>query len=240
MQIYFDPASGRPYVIDGDAAMARRRHVSRRHRGETAPDGSSRGSAGAVRSGTAALAATGLLAGLATGALAVAVTAALLTSTSAGSAGSTVATRQAVSRSASASSASALRAAMSRGEVRVPRGGAPIGTPVRDGMFEFTVTGTATASLSLLVSVRVRNLSESARLVLPGVHGLVDLTGRTYHSTASVSAGPPGTATFTEPVAPGACAAGTVVFEIPAEAVPDRVVLRDGAVSDGAVVRLRR
>jgi hypothetical protein len=127
-----------------------------------------------------------------------------------------------------------------------------IGTPVRDGKFEFTVTGMKSASSIgnqylkeeaqgkfLLVSVTVKNIGDRAQLFDASSQTLFDTKGREYSADggAALYLGDAGKS-FLEQINPGNVVKGIVVFDIPPGTALDRVELHDSPFSGGADVKL--
>jgi hypothetical protein len=132
--------------------------------------------------------------------------------------------------------------------VRVPT----IGTPVRDGKFEFTVTGVKTAKRLgneyvnttaegkfLLVAIRVRNVSDKAKTFLSIAQRLRDTQGREYAADPADTVFLWDARNLIEKIEPGRAVAGTLVFDLPSDARADLVRLHDSVLSGGVEVILR-
>ena len=125
-----------------------------------------------------------------------------------------------------------------------------IGSTVRDGTFEFTVTsvepGVARVGGSavnkqaqgqfVLVHVTVTNTGDQAQWFFASNQTLVDTQGRQH--SADESAAIYLDDYITAEINPGNSVQGTVVFDIPADAVPASVELHDSAFSGGVSVTL--
>lgn len=129
---------------------------------------------------------------------------------------------------------------------------ANIGTPVRDGKFEFTVATidpgvstigtdplTATAQGQfVLVHLTVRNIGDQQQLLDQSAQQMIDQRGRQLSSA-------PGDAFLVDPqnflaeINPGNSVDGVLVFDIPTDSVPTKLVLHDSVFSNGVTVPLR-
>jgi hypothetical protein len=127
-----------------------------------------------------------------------------------------------------------------------------VGTPVRDGKFEFRVTGKrmtkklgndlvniTTDGEFLLVSVTVRNISDQDKTFVSIAQKLHDTKGREYTANARATLYLGQVTNLLDTISPGDSVHGTLVFDLPAGASPERVELHDGLLSNGAEVRLR-
>ncbi|WP_054815634.1 serine/threonine-protein kinase [Nocardia arizonensis] len=127
---------------------------------------------------------------------------------------------------------------------------APADTPVRDGKFEFTVTGveygvsrvglqTARGSF-LIVALNVRNISNEQKWFLPFGQKVIDSDGRVFEHDAAATAvqtvlkG----ARYSFDLQPGQSGSAQLVFDIPADATPSHLELHDFMLSDGVTVDL--
>lgn len=131
---------------------------------------------------------------------------------------------------------------------------ARLGTPVRDGKFQFTVTkvrcnvtelgtapfGTKAQGQFCLVTVKVQNIGDRAQTLFDGGQYLYDASGRRFSasSEAGIYANPNDQQVFITPINPGNAVTGSLVFDIPKGVTPTRVELHDSAFSGGAVVIL--
>jgi len=129
---------------------------------------------------------------------------------------------------------------------------AGIGTAVRDGKFEFTVTQVETGvprvgddmfgqdaqGQFVLLHVTVANIGTEAQYFDGSSQKLLDTAGRTHSadSTAAIYLGD--TQSFLNQINPGNTVEGIVVFDVPADAVPITAELHDSAFSGGVTVAL--
>jgi hypothetical protein len=126
-----------------------------------------------------------------------------------------------------------------------------VGDAVRDGKFEFTVTGTRTArrlgndwintstdGTFYLVSVTVRNVSDEGKTFISLAQKLRDAEGREYTADPRATLYLWQVSNLVDRIDPGGTVRGTIVFDIPAGAAPERVELHDSLLSDGVGVRL--
>lgn len=129
-------------------------------------------------------------------------------------------------------------------------GAAKFGTPVRDGKFEFTVTGVKTATkvgnefLSkaaqgqfLIYSITVRNIGDKAELFDASSQKLHDAAGKEYSADteAGIYLGDEGNA-FLEQINPGNSVKGQVVFDLPKGTTVVKLELHDSPFSGGVDV----
>lgn len=126
-----------------------------------------------------------------------------------------------------------------------------IGSPVRDGDFEFTVTsvgcgvnrvgsqylGQDAQGQFCLVTTKVRNIGDSSQLFDASSQKAYNAAGQTYDadSTASLYANP-NTETFLNQINPGNTVTGKIVFDIPAGQKITRLEFHDSAFSGGAEI----
>jgi len=126
-----------------------------------------------------------------------------------------------------------------------------VGDAVRDGKFEFTVTGTRTAhrlgndwinttagGTFFLVSVTVRNISDEGKTFVSIAQKLHDAEGRDYTADARATLYLWQVGNLVDRIDPGGSVHATVVFDIPADARPARIELHDSLLSGGVDVRL--
>lgn len=130
--------------------------------------------------------------------------------------------------------------------------GSQLNEPVRDGNLEFVVSrvrcgvdqiGTGVLKRSpkgqfCLVDVKVTNVKDDARTLYEPFQKLVDTAGDKHGADIA--------ARFVyrdqnlwDKVQPGKRVSGTMVFDIPADARPQRLELHDGPISGGVAVTLR-
>ena len=129
---------------------------------------------------------------------------------------------------------------------------AGIGTPVRDGKFEFTVTGVEPGVTRvgddvfgedaqgqfLLVHVTVTNIGEEAQYFDGSSQKLTDTLGRTHSADTGAAIYLGDAQSFLNQINPGNSVQGTVVFDVPADAAPASVELHDSPFSGGVEVAL--
>ncbi|MDQ0425560.1 DUF4352 domain-containing protein [Cellulomonas iranensis] len=129
---------------------------------------------------------------------------------------------------------------------------AGIGTPVRDGKFEFTVTGVEPGvtrvgddvfgqdaqGLFLLVHVAVTNIGDEAQYFDGSSQKLTDTQGRTHSADTGAAIYLGDAQSFLNQINPGNSVQGTVVFDVPADAAPATVELHDSPFSGGVEVTL--
>ena len=129
---------------------------------------------------------------------------------------------------------------------------AGIGTPVRDGKFEFTVTAVdpgkstiGTGSISktaqgqfVLVHVTVRNIGNQQQFFDQSSQKMIDQQGRQLSpdTTAGVYVDPNN---FLAQINPGNSVEGLLVYDIPKDAVPTKLQLHDSPFSGGVTVQLK-
>ncbi|MGY1945725.1 protein kinase domain-containing protein [Nocardia asiatica] len=131
--------------------------------------------------------------------------------------------------------------------------GAPdpvVGTPVRDGKFEFVVTkvdtgvsrvGLQTAAGSfLIVTLAVRNISDETKWFLPLGQRLLDSqsTAFDHNATATIWQNTQQRLGYSFELRPGQSATTQLVFDLPAAATPGHLELHDFVLSNGVRVRL--
>ena len=128
-----------------------------------------------------------------------------------------------------------------------------IGTPARDGKFEFTVNGFRCGETTVgeeffqeeaqgqfcLLDVRVQNIGDRRQFLSADDQKLLDAQGTQYSpsSEATFALDPEGSTLF-EDINPGNAVEGTIVFDVPQGAQITRVELHDSAFSGGVVVNL--
>lgn len=135
---------------------------------------------------------------------------------------------------------------------------ASIGTPVRDGKFEFVVTGIESGLASVgdnpyftetaqgaytVVHLTVTNTSDKPQTFFQSNQEMFDDQGRKFTNDGMAEAAillgdGPSSAIITE-INPGNQVSTVVVFDLPAGATADHIELHDSAFSDGATVNLR-
>lgn len=130
---------------------------------------------------------------------------------------------------------------------------AGIGTPVRDGKFEFTVTevqpgvteigdeyfGEQAQGQFVLVRLTASNIGDEAQTLFGDNQTLVDEQGREHSANTMAALYLDDNDTFANEINPGNTVQGTIVFDIPVDAVPASIELHDSAFSGGVTVSLR-
>ncbi|TDE95063.1 DUF4352 domain-containing protein [Occultella glacieicola] len=127
-----------------------------------------------------------------------------------------------------------------------------IGTAVRDGKFEFVVTGIE-AGVSevgseyfneqaqgqfVLVHLTVTNIGEAPQYFSDSDQQMFDAAGREFAANSAAGIWIEGNDTFFTEINPGNTVEGTIVFDIPADAVPTTLELHDSFLSGGVEVAL--
>lgn len=129
---------------------------------------------------------------------------------------------------------------------------AGIGTAVRDGKFEFAVTEVETGVSRIgndmfgddaqgqfvLVHVTVQNIGDEAQYFDASSQKLTDTEGRTHSADSGAVIYLENADSFLEQINPGNAVNAIVVFDIPADAVPSAIALRDSMFSGGVTVTL--
>ena len=127
-----------------------------------------------------------------------------------------------------------------------------IGTPARDGKFEFTVTSVESGVARVgddvfgkdaqgqftLVHVTVTNIGDKAQYFDGSSQKLVDAQGRTHSADGSAAIYLGDAESFLNQINPGNSVQGTVVFDIPADATPVSLELHDSPFSGGVTVHV--
>ncbi len=127
---------------------------------------------------------------------------------------------------------------------------AGMGTPARDGKFEFTVTsiepgvarigsdvlGKDAQGQFVLVHVTVTNIGDEAQYFDGSSQKLVDAQGRTHSADTSAAIYLGDAESFLNQINPGNSVQGTVVFDLPADATPASLELHDSMFSGGVTV----
>lgn len=132
---------------------------------------------------------------------------------------------------------------------------AGLNTAVRDGKFEFTVTGVEAGLASVgdnpyltqkaqgqfvVVSMKVTNIGTKPQSFSPGSQKLKDAQGRTFESdsSAQIALGDSDIPVW-DNINPGNTVEVKVVFDMPKGAVPATIELHDSMFSGGAKVALK-
>jgi len=128
---------------------------------------------------------------------------------------------------------------------------ATLGTPIRDGKFEFTVKRIRCGIQRIgstyfnkraqgqfcLVTTHVSNIGDEAQTLDASNQYLFDRAGRRYE-TSDANAFLEGSKTFLEEINPGNAVDGTLVFDVPKGFAPSKIELHDSAFSGGVHVAL--
>lgn len=127
-----------------------------------------------------------------------------------------------------------------------------IGTPVRDGKFEFTVTkvdcgksrigskdfGTTAQGQFCFVYMKVENIGQEAQTLDGSSQYLYGTGGQKYDADTEAAIYLDDAQTFLEQINPGNAVNGIVVFDIPKNAKPAKIELHDSLFSGGVTVEL--
>ncbi len=129
---------------------------------------------------------------------------------------------------------------------------AGIGQPVRDGTFEFTVTGVEhrdsvgdpyltqqAQGQYVVVTVRVSNIGDQQGFFTDSDQYLLDANDRQYSADSAAGTSISGNDVLYNPINPGNNVEGQLVFDVPPDTATDRIELHDSFMSEGAVVDLR-
>lgn len=129
---------------------------------------------------------------------------------------------------------------------------AKIGTAVRDGQFEFTVTKVEKNVASVgseylnekaqgtyvIVHVTVKNIGEKAQLFSDSSQKVLDGSGREFSTDTAAGIYIEDNKVFFNDINPGNSVKGKLVFDMPKGASPATVELHDSPFSDGVTVAL--
>lgn len=150
------------------------------------------------------------------------------------------------------SSASGSSAGSGSGESTQPTAG--IGDPVRDGMFEFTVTSVETGiqhvggeyigsdaqGQYVIVHVKVRNIGDEPRTLSMSAQKLHDAGGRTFTASSGAAAmALPESDAFLNNINPGNSVTAQLLFDVPTDVQLASIELHDSPYSGGVTVSLR-
>ncbi|NLU85018.1 DUF4352 domain-containing protein [Rhodococcus sp. HNM0569] len=131
---------------------------------------------------------------------------------------------------------------------------AGIGTPVRDGKFEFTVTNVETGLSSLgdnpylakeaqgqfvVVTMTVLNTSDEPKGVSPDDQKLFDGQGRKFSADMTAAMNLDTDVAIWDKINPGNSVTLKVVYDMPADAVPASMELHDSMFSGGVKMSLQ-
>ncbi|NKY44284.1 DUF4352 domain-containing protein [Nocardia cerradoensis] len=129
-----------------------------------------------------------------------------------------------------------------------------INTPVRDGKFEFVVTDVQTGIKEVgdnpylhrtaqgaytIVTMTVLNTSKVPYGFSPGNQDLYDTQDRKFSNDTAAAINLEADTSMYANINPGNTITAKVVFDLPADSQPDRIVLHDSMFSGGATVSLR-
>lgn len=131
-------------------------------------------------------------------------------------------------------------------------GGAGIGDPVTSGDLEFIVNGVEDGGTEIgseylgataqgeffLVNISVTNTGNEAESFFGGNQKLIDSDGREHETDSSASLYIPDNDTLFTEINPGNTVVGTLVFDLPADAVPVELVVQGGLFDSDATVNL--
>ncbi|WP_158372681.1 DUF4352 domain-containing protein [Cellulosimicrobium cellulans] len=139
-------------------------------------------------------------------------------------------------------------------EAPAPAAEAPagIGTPVRDGTFEFTVTsveagvtrvgsdliGQDAQGQYVLVHLTVANIGTEAQYFSDSSQKAFDAQDRQFSADSAAGVYLDGNNTLLNQINPGNTVTGTVVYDVPADATLTRLELHDSPFSGGVEVAL--
>ncbi|WP_435278738.1 DUF4352 domain-containing protein [Rhodococcus yananensis] len=131
---------------------------------------------------------------------------------------------------------------------------AEMNAPVRDGKFEFVVTGIETGLSSLgdnpflaeeaqgqfvIVTMTVSNISNEPQGLSPSNQTLIDDQGREFTADTSAALNLDSDVTLWDEINPGNTVTMPVVFDMPVDATPAAIELHDSMFSGGVTVSLR-
>lgn len=136
-----------------------------------------------------------------------------------------------------------------------PSASAPgLNTPVRDGKFEFVVTGVQVGlgevgdnpylqrkaqGAYTIVSMTVKNTSNKPQGFSPSDQYLFDSKNRKFENDSMAAINLQADTSMYASVNPGNTVTAQVVFDLPADAVPSHIMLHDSMFSGGAKVTLQ-
>lgn len=128
-----------------------------------------------------------------------------------------------------------------------------IGDPVRDGKFEFVVTGVEDGGTELgseflsekaqgrfhLVHISVTNIGDEAQMMSDSNQQVRDEQGRTFDANSSAAIYMDDNDLWLTDINPGNTMSGTLVFDMPEGATPVEIELHDSMFSGGVIVSLK-
>ncbi|GGO26958.1 DUF4352 domain-containing protein [Microbispora bryophytorum] len=127
-----------------------------------------------------------------------------------------------------------------------------VGTPVRDGKFQFTVKKVSRADSVgsgfteqkpkgefILIVITVENIGDEAQSFAGSVQKLIDADGREYEADTGAALWLKDSKSMYEQINPGLSVDGTVVFDVPKGLNPVAIELHDSLFSGGVRVSLK-
>ncbi|MGX1807692.1 DUF4352 domain-containing protein [Nocardia sp. NPDC055321] len=129
-----------------------------------------------------------------------------------------------------------------------------LNTPVRDGKFEFVVTGVQAGVKTigdnpylqktaqgayLIVSITITNIADVPKSFSPGNQHVFDDQNRKFGNDSAAAINLQADTSLYAEINPGNTITAQVVFDMPVGAVPDRIELHDSMFSGGTDVALR-
>ncbi|CAM2790479.1 DUF4352 domain-containing protein [Prescottella defluvii] len=129
-----------------------------------------------------------------------------------------------------------------------------LNAPVRDGKFEFVVTGVESGLSTVgdnpfltekaqgqfvVVTMTVQNTSDKPKGLSPSDQEMYDSQGRKFTADTSAGIALESDVSFWDEINPGNKVTMKVVFDMPADAVPAEMELHDSVFSGGSRVALR-
>lgn len=128
-----------------------------------------------------------------------------------------------------------------------------IGTPVRDGRFEFRVTKVETGlkrvggaifhesaqGQFVLIHITVKNIGSEPQTLSDSSQTVLDAQRREFSSNSYAAMLLDNNDVFFEEINPGNTVTGTLVYDMPKGSVPASIELHDSSFSDGVTVSLR-
>ncbi|WP_072689839.1 DUF4352 domain-containing protein [Rhodococcus marinonascens] len=129
-----------------------------------------------------------------------------------------------------------------------------LGTPVRDGKFEFVVTDVETGLSSIgdnpfltseaqgqfvVVTMTVQNTSDEPKGLSPSSQDMYDAQGRKFTADTSAGIALDSDVSIWDEINPGNTVTMKAAYDMPADAVPAEIELHDSMFSGGTRVALR-
>lgn len=155
--------------------------------------------------------------------------------------------------SAAASDAGASPAASSEAAKPAPAPAAGVGTKVRDGKFEFVVTGVEAGGKEVgqeflketaqgtfqLVHISVTNIGDQPQTLFDSNQKVTDDQGRQFAPNSMAAISMENNKIWMSEINPGNTVTGTLVYDMPEGAAPVSIELHDSMFSGGVKVGLR-